>query len=78
MSFTFFNELGVEPLAYVGQPTDIKITVTNVIHRLYSGDKLNVLTRYTCGRYINTPEESRLINTEFKSRYINTKKGDCK
>ena len=78
MSFTFFNELGVEPLAYVGQPIDLKLGVSNSIHYLYSGNKLNVLTRYTCGRYINTPEETRIVDTAFESRFLNTKEGNCK
>ena len=77
MSFTFFNEFGVEPLAFVGQPIDIGITVVNSIHKVYSGNKLNVLTRYVCGRYINTPKESRSVFTEFIPRIVETPQGDC-
>jgi len=77
MSFTFFNEMGVEPLAYVGQPTDLGVSVPNSIHYLYSGNKLNVLTRYVCGRYINTKEESRMLDVLTESRIINTKEGNC-
>ena len=77
MSFTFFNEFGVEPLAFVGQPTDVGITVVNSIHKIYSGNKLNVLTKYTCGRYINTTKETRSIFTGYKSRIVETPQGDC-
>jgi len=80
MSFTFFNELGTEPLAYVGQPVDIKTYIPNSIHKLYSGDKLNVLTRYTCGRYLNTQAENRYIDTSQSNRIVETPKssGKCK
>ena len=77
MSFTFFNEFGTEPIAFVGQPTDIEITVRNSIHKVYSGNKLNLLTRYVCGRYLNTPYESRSIITEESNRVIQTKEGNC-
>ena len=79
MPFIFFNELGVEPLAYVGKSTDLKIVIPTSIHYIYSGDKLNLPARYTCGRYVNTEEASRIINTDVQARYINTTfGGTCK
>jgi len=80
MAFTYFDELGVEPLAFVGQPTDIKTYVPNALHKLYSGDKLNVLTRYVCGRYLNTVKDNRYIFTEKQSRFLESPKdnGNCK
>lgn len=78
MSFTFFNEMGVEPLAYVGQAADLEVYIPDVIHKLYSGDKLNLLTKYNCGRYIDTPEENRYPYTKKLNRIVQTKEGNCK
>ncbi|RLA00735.1 MAG: hypothetical protein DRQ42_04800 [Gammaproteobacteria bacterium] len=77
MPYTFFDELGVEPLGFVSNPPDIKPYIPDSIHMLYSVDKLNVLTRYVCGRYINTEEENRFVNTAEMSRIVQTTKGNC-
>ena len=76
--YTFFNELGVEPVAYVGVIPSLKVDIKDSIHYLYSGDKLNVLTSYVCGRYMNTPVENRYVNTVgLDRRIVQTTKGNC-
>lgn len=79
MSYMFFDELGVEPIAYVGVVSAKKLDVKDVIHYVFSGDKLNILTSYVCGRYINTPEDNRYINSiGLDNRIIQTPEGNCK
>jgi len=77
MPYTFFDELGVEPLGFVSNPPDVKAYIPDSIHKLYSGDKLNILVRYSCERYVNTSEENRYIDTEELSRIVQTPKSDC-
>jgi len=78
VAFLFLDELGVEPLAYVGLDPDIALVIPDVIHRLYSTAKFNAVTKYSCGRYLHTLEKNRIIDTPAESRFIDTIKGNCK
>jgi len=79
MAFIFFNELGTEPVGYVGIVPPTQVVIKDVIHKVFSGDKLNVLTSYVCGRYVNTSTDNRYINSiGLDGRIIQTPEGNCK
>jgi len=80
MVFIFFDELGVEPLAYVGIDTDLSIVIPSTIHKQLFLEKTELDIKYSCGRYVNTKEDTRIINTEKDNRVIQSPlgEGECK
>ena len=78
MAYSFIDEIAAEPVSFVGLIGASLVIVPDSIHKLYSGNKQNILTRFTCGRYLETCNNSRLIETLNGNYYLETLKGSCK
>lgn len=72
MSIIFFDEIGVEPVAFTGKEIKTQIYVPNAIHKLYSGKKVNITVVYNTSRYIYMKRENRFINMPADNRFIET------